>query len=256
VLIAALNLLTPVVAGAAATDVAALLWCASLVATTLLLWRRERGLRRADAAVAGALAVVVALSRAASPRSNVATVALLGVWTFAGWLTSAAALRAVGRSFPWTGWEVPRRWWCSLLAAAGVGVPVAVLNAALYEQSGNGHLMPSPRWLLTAIQPGVQEEVGMRLVLMALAVYLVGGRPHSRGQGWLVVAVGILPHAAAHVLGVAGSGHVAEAVQFTVVTSVLYGLPLFWLQRRFGLVAASGAHWLIDAVRFTVTGGV
>lgn len=95
----------------------------------------------------------------------------------------------------------------------------------------------------------------MRLAIVALALYLAGGEPRTRAQSVLVAVLGVVPHSFAHMLSAAGTGRIGKALVFTAGTSLLFGLPLYLLLRRFGLLAAIGTHWLIDVVRFVLAGG-
>lgn len=205
----------------------------------VLGWVRHRAFRPGDAAAVAAVAAVTALVQPA-----------MGLWTLLGGLCAASLLRARGIGMPWLSWRRRGRWWIGLLIAFAVGLALSAVNLALSRSPGDpdtiGRRLDG---LLDAVKAGLSEELGMRLCLLAFCVYALGRLPRTRVENVLTYLVLVVPHAAIHF-----TLRPELLVSGTISLGLLFGLPLAFLLKRFGLVPAITAHVVIDAVRYLAVG--
>jgi hypothetical protein len=197
-------------------------------------WVRHRSWSWQDAVIVAVLAGIAALSQP-----------LFGAWTLLGGLCAVSLLRARAVPLPWLSWSA-RPWWIGTLVAVPVGVALGVLNVLSARGSTDsrevGGLLHG---LLDAVKAGISEELGMRLCLLALCVYVLGHLPCTRREQLLTYLVLVVPHAAFHFVR-----SPSLMLDGTISFSVLFGLPLTFLLKRFGLLSAAVAHTIIDALRF------
>lgn len=206
------------------------------VAAAAVAWRRGARLSRRETAL---LAVAALACLPSGP--------LFGAWTFLGGAGAVLLLRSRGLGLSW--W-VRRRWWVTALAVAAAGGVLAGINVASARASGVAPEVGGPvLGLLGTARAGLSEEIGMRLFLLACALVVLGRRPSTRGQEVLTYLVLVVPHAAMHFQSFEG------LVAGTIALAAVFGMPLAWLMKRFGVLAAVVAHTLIDAVRFLALGG-
>jgi len=196
-------------------------WLAAAIFTTLAL-------------IGGVLLRQMVHDRRAHPGVRVSL--LDGVWHEHWRVILRRGARAAGRS---------------LLLGALLGVPLAVVNAlyfALSGAAGQGWQSVLPQ-AVAALRPAVYEEIVFRFFVINLVVAVVGDRLAPRTLLIGTLALGTLPHALFHGAG----GLVANPVGylgFSLLTALVFGLPMAYLQWRRDLETAMGFHWVIDFVRF------
>jgi hypothetical protein len=122
-----------------------------------------------------------------------------------------------------------------------------VLSAS--GSAGSGKVGGTLHGLLGAVRSGLAEELGMRLCLLALCVYVLGHLPRTRWERLLTYLALIVPHAAFHFVQ-----SPSLILDGTISLGVLFGLPLTFLLKRFGLLSAAVAHTMIDAIRLLTVG--
>ena len=139
----------------------------------------------------------------------------------------------------------------SLLFGALLGLPLAVLNVVYFAATsgpGQGWQLVLPQ-AVGALRPAVLEEIVFRFFVINLSVAVVGNRLSPRNLMIGALALGIVPHAFFHGAG----GLVANPlgyIGFSLLTGLIFGLPMAYLQWRRDLETAIGFHWVIDFVRF------
>lgn len=139
----------------------------------------------------------------------------------------------------------------SLLLGALLGLPFAVINALYFALSGaHGQgWQPVVPQAVAALRPAVYEEIVFRFFVINLVVAVAGDRLSSRTVLIGALVLGALPHALFHGAG----GLVANPLGylgFSLLTALIFGLPMAYLQWRRDLETATGFHWVIDFVRF------
>ena len=128
------------------------------------------------------------------------------------------------------------------------GGTLALINLGLGRLSGAELMAQSPiQALINSLQPGIWEEVGFRLIFLAFVVQLLKGLPSSRMETVLTYLLMTFPHAVAHF----PPGQLVSAIVWSVLMSLIFGLPLAFLLKKVDLTTAVGSHILIDWVRFT-----
>jgi hypothetical protein len=141
----------------------------------------------------------------------------------------------------------------SLLLGAGVGLPLAVLNAyANAWVQGRAFAWQSPlAAALDALQPAVVEEAIYRLAFLSLVWLVLRRAWPERQAAWLSGVLALLVHTYYHY----SDEFLAQpllALGMGAVMGLVWGLPLTVLALRRDLDAAVGFHWVQDAARFLV----
>lgn len=197
-------------------------------------WRHDKSFRRGDltwAVTAGALAL------AGGPVAAVGTTVCV--------LVSLALLRACRIGPPTFGW-VRRRGafsglWAAVVTATAVaavligvaGGPVRGSSVGLYD-------------VLIGLASGVSQEAGLRLLLFAAAIYLLGGYPKTRSQQWWCLLLLTLPQALLYSLGHLVALNPAGVLIEGGMVALLYSLPMALLLRKRGVVPAVVCHVVVD----------
>ena len=159
-----------------------------------------------------------------------------GVWHEHWRVALRYGLRAAGRS---------------LLFGALLGLPLAVLNVVYFAATsgpGQGWQLVLPQ-AVGALRPAVLEEIVFRFFLINLSVAVVGDRLSPRNLMIGALALGIFPHAFFHGAGGLVTNPLGY-IGFSLLTGLIFGLPMAYLQWRRDLETAIGFHWVIDFVRF------
>lgn len=136
----------------------------------------------------------------------------------------------------------------SALIAVGAGAVLAVVNYYLTRRSGEiPAVAGNPRYALytlAALCPAICEETAQRAVFMAFCLY--GAKDGKPGffrllTMWVMMT---LPHAISH----------GYDLSWTLLLTVLFGVPFALLQRKRDVASAMIAHGIVDAVRIFVFG--
>ncbi len=159
-----------------------------------------------------------------------------GVWHEPWRVVLSRGARAAGRS---------------LLLGALLGLGFAIINALYFAVSGSAGQgwQPALTEAIAALRPAVYEEIVFRFLVINLVVAVVGDRLSPRTLMIGTLALATLPHALFHGAG----GLVANPagyLGFSLLTALVFGLPMAYLQWRRDLETAVGFHWVIDFVRF------
>lgn len=144
--------------------------------------------------------------------------------------------------------------WRAALTSLGfgvaVGLPLAALNAYANTLTQGRPFELQASWfpLVQAIEPGVVEEVVYRFALLGI-VWLALRPFWGKKAAWLAGVFTLLLHSYAHY------GHLLLEqplvyLGFGAVLAVVWGVPLTFLALKRDLEAATGFHWVQDAVRF------
>lgn len=230
----------PVLAGAAVRDVRVVYVVGLAVSAGGAFhgWVSYRAWVRSDVLIVVALAATCAIS---DP--------IFGLWTLLGGLCSAALLRSRGISMPWLTWGAGRQW-AGFGAAVPAGVALGGLNLLMARASSDSARAGGRLdGLLDAVRAGVAEELGIRLCLLALCIYLIGRLPRTRLEQVLTYLVMVVPHAALHFVTMP-----TQLLAGTIILGAVFGLPFAILLKRFGVAPAIAAHTLVDGIRLLALG--
>ncbi len=136
------------------------------------------------------------------------------------------------------------------LVGAVLGIPLAILNVlAFMQMQGRGPVWQSPvAALLSALEPGVVEEVAYRLTF--LGILWIALRPGWPDRAVLLAAfLSVVVHGYSH-LDAMLLDQPVFALVYGGVLSLAFGAPMAYLAVRRDLETASGFHWVQDALRF------
>jgi hypothetical protein len=129
-------------------------------------------------------------------------------------------------------------------------IPLAVVNNLyFYFQKGAatfGNVLFSA---VQAIKPGISEEVIFRYFVLALALSALKEEPRQKFALAVAVALSVVPHSLMH-LPELFLVDPWMGVLMLIATSLLFGLPMAWLQIKHSFESAVAFHWFIDFVRF------
>ena len=137
-----------------------------------------------------------------------------------------------------------------ILIGIGLAIPLAAINI-YYFWSVSGPSHPGSLLLsaITALHPGISEEIIFRYFIIAVCVAFLKNKLNSRVFKGYTLFISIIPHSMAHLPDtwlVSPGG----AIFLLVATSLLFGLPMALLQIKRNLECAIGFHWFIDFSRF------
>jgi membrane protease YdiL (CAAX protease family) len=156
-----------------------------------------------------------------------------------------------------------------VLTAIGIGVRFLTLPMILAEfkalnipLSALGESTQGPGWtmLLAALSAGITEEVGFRLGLLTLLIWVIGwiwhdetGRARPIGF-WLVNLLVAVLFGAVHLLNISALGLplMSGLLIRAILGNGLIALAMGWLYRTYGLESAIFAHFILDALLYVV----
>ena len=154
-----------------------------------------------------------------------------------------------------------------VLTAIGISVRFLTLPMILAELearniplSALGDLTQSPWWtiLLAAISAGITEEVGFRLGLLTILIWVIGwiwhdetGRVKPVGFWFANLLVAVL-FGAIHLFNLSALGLplLSGLLIRAILGNGLIALALGWLYRTYGLESAMLAHFILDALLY------
>lgn len=138
----------------------------------------------------------------------------------------------------------------SLLFGIAVALPLAIVNN-LYFFATVGHVQLQPPLIsaLTALSPGIHEEVIFRFFVLALCLRLLQDARAQRLALLAAVVLAVVPHSLNHLPDLFLASPTMAAT-LLVATSLLFGLPMAFLQLWRNLETAIAFHWFIDFARF------
>ena len=134
-----------------------------------------------------------------------------------------------------------------------LGIPFAILNVLLFVFVNGQPIVPEDviTMAIMALKPAIMEEMAFRLLFMGLAIVVLAKYLPKRIAIPSAIFMAIVFHSAAHVPDLLVNSPVM-ALAMVVITSLLFGLPMALLAYRRDIETATGFHWVIDAIRFTL----
>lgn len=138
----------------------------------------------------------------------------------------------------------------SLVLGAFISIPLGIINF-LYFKNTTGYL----NWqnpitsAFLALQPGIAEEIVFRFFIMNVFITILSKYIDKKSTAAISVFLGVVPHSLCHFseLWIASP---INAIVMLMVTSLLFGLPMAYLQYKRDLETAISFHWCIDFIRF------
>lgn len=155
---------------------------------------------------------------------------------------AAGAVRAFERP--------PARLAASVLLGCLFSLPLAVVNNLyFYLNAGTVEFQNVFRSAFAALSPAIHEEVIFRYFVLAVVFHLLGPGA-ARGPALVAaLALAVVPHSLNH-LPELFLENPSLGLVMLAATSLLFGLPMAWLQVRRNLETAVAFHWFIDFARF------
>jgi hypothetical protein len=145
--------------------------------------------------------------------------------------------------------------WTKGVKSIGLGIlfsiPWVILNILMIQGSGTVDVwMKGEVWrALTAIQPGVAEEIVFRLFLLTACFFLLSPYLTKRSAIWVSIILSAFIHGCLHTVPMLLTNPIMAIIQgFTV--SVIFGLPMAYLYVKRDLETAISFHFFIDFIRF------
>lgn len=133
-----------------------------------------------------------------------------------------------------------------------IGVPIAIINVALgggFERVHFYNPLLAAERALTAIP----EEVVFRFFIYALCLYFLKGVPHSVISQLLCVIMMIVPNIMCGLPNIALQNP-SEAMDAFVVFSLVFGVPMTFLQLKRDFDSAIALHWFVNMIRLFILG--
>ena len=128
-----------------------------------------------------------------------------------------------------------------------IGIICGVVLGALNIIMANGNIDPeiSLDAIFLALQAGIWEEVTMRFLFYALAVYILKRDGRSSIENILIYILMVAPHLL---------GHGVMSIASIIILFLFFGTPMAILQRKVDLTSAIIMHVTVDLIRFICLG--
>ncbi len=107
--------------------------------------------------------------------------------------------------------------------------------------------------IIAAFNPGIYEEVSFRFFIFAFCLFLIN-QVKTRSEKIICLGIAVIPHVLLHLPDVLLEQGIGAFFQSFVYLSLLFGLPLAFLQLKRDLLSALTAHYVIVILRFSVFG--
>jgi ABC-type amino acid transport system permease subunit len=140
----------------------------------------------------------------------------------------------------------------SILIGLGVGIPLGIVN--LFLNSAAPNLKITLSCFLTALSPGIYEEMAMRTFIYALCLYFLKGEIRSKGENFSYYFMMVLPHVMIHTPQQFINYGLISGIVSILILGILFGLPFAILQRKRDITSAMLAHGVVDIIRFCFFG--
>jgi membrane protease YdiL (CAAX protease family) len=100
-----------------------------------------------------------------------------------------------------------------------------------------------------ALQPGIAEEIIFRFFVMNVFIAVLSNKFQPKWVMVISMFFGVIPHSLVHFsqLWILAP---LNAIFLLISTSLLFGLPMAYLQYKRDLECAIAFHWFIDFIRF------
>lgn len=135
------------------------------------------------------------------------------------------------------------------ILGAVISIPLAFLNVLYFSLNGQVNMENLLYAGISALKPGVSEEVIFRFFLLAYTYHLLYGKVTERFFSVYVYILMVIPHSLLHLPDMLLISPV-HAIFMLLLTSVFFGFPMALLMKKKNLQMAAGMHWFIDFVRF------
>lgn len=140
----------------------------------------------------------------------------------------------------------------ALLWGMLIALPFAIINLVYFRSTfGATEYMNPLNAAFLALQPGISEEIIFRFFIMNAIFYLLEGKIKIKHAVVISFIFGIVPHSLIH-FSELWLVNVPSAIFMLLSTSLLFGLPMAYLQYKRNLETAIAFHWFIDFARFFV----
>lgn len=138
----------------------------------------------------------------------------------------------------------------SFLIGVTVSLPFALINYLYFRLTlGEAEYMNIFSAGFLALAPGISEEIIFRFFIMNYLFYLLNGRVEKKYSIIISFFFGIVPHSLIHFPEL-WIYNIPGALFMLISTSLLFGLPMAFLQYKRNLETAIAFHWFIDLIRF------
>jgi hypothetical protein len=138
----------------------------------------------------------------------------------------------------------------SVLLGSLVAIPLAIVNNLyFYLNAGGVQFQGLFRSAFAALSPAIHEEIIFRYFVLAVVLRLLGSGAPRRLALAVALVLAIVPHSLNHLPELFLANPVM-GLAMLAATSLLFGLPMAFLQVRRSLEAAIAFHWFIDFARF------
>ncbi|WP_027624443.1 CPBP family intramembrane glutamic endopeptidase [Clostridium lundense] len=138
----------------------------------------------------------------------------------------------------------------SLVLGALISMPLAIINF-FYFKNTTGYL----NWqnpitsAFLALQPGIAEEIVFRFFIMNVFITILSKHVDKKHTIAISMFLGVVPHSLCH-FSQLWIVNPISAIVMLMLTSLLFGLPMAYLQYKRDLETAISFHWCIDFIRF------
>ncbi|KAJ49720.1 hypothetical protein BD780_001565 [Clostridium tetanomorphum] len=138
----------------------------------------------------------------------------------------------------------------SLILGALISIPLGIINF-LYFKNTTGYLSWQNPIIsaFLALQPGIVEEIVFRFFIMNVFITILSKYSNKKYTVAISMFLGVVPHSLCHFSELWIINPV-NAIVMLVLTSLLFGLPMAYLQYKRDLETAISFHWCIDFIRF------
>ena len=138
----------------------------------------------------------------------------------------------------------------SILFGIAVAIPLAAVNNLyFYLSAGEVRFTNVFYSAFEALSPAIHEEIVFRFFVLAVCLSLLKDIASPSLRIFTAIFLAVVPHSLNHLPDLFLQNPLMGFLMLTA-TSLLFGLPMAWLQIRRNLETAIAFHWFIDFIRF------
>lgn len=196
------------------------------------------------------LYVIIPAGLIALPAGVMAAIGTMVSVTATLWMMRARKLDFI----PWWGWLAPKSWGTGVINAVITGVIIGTVltlmgaTDGVQPHIGMGHL-------LAGMADAMKTEAGLRLFMLALTFFVLGGVPVSRAQDRVATLMMVVPS-----LGLLTARHIAAANWLGmaiegVLLLAFFIMPFVRLLKHYGIAPALIGHTVATTIYLAALSG-
>ncbi len=138
----------------------------------------------------------------------------------------------------------------SFLWGSAISIPFATINVVYFVVAEGPLKLQNPFVAaFFSLEPGISEEIIFRFFIINAASAILRNKLSQKSLIFVVIFLAVVPHSIIHYPDL-WIKSLPSAIFMFFSTSLLFGLPMTYIQYKKNLESAIGFHWFIDFIRF------